>query len=158
MRRQLALAVVSAILWAANARAQQDPLESWRRNHWGIEPTATVHDCLACHGQGELRAHAGHPVDVEYGPAAARPRASLRPLQEAVRRGVLLPDGKLHCYTCHDPRSPWHNHLAIPPGTTPRASVVIGVEASYATERSAPAAGAEVSPTPLCQACHTYGD
>lgn len=158
MIRTVAAAGAAAFLWAAPAGAQLDPLESWRRNHWGIEPTATVHDCLACHGRGELRAHAGHPVDVEYAQAASKPRSSLRSPAEAVRRGVLLVDGRIHCYTCHDPRSRWLNHIAIPPGATPRTSVVIGLDATYAQDRPAPRDGAEVSPTPLCQACHSYGD
>src|SRR5512144_2469686 len=98
MRRELAAGGAGAILGAAAVRAQtEDLLESWKRNHWGIESTATVRDCLACHGRGELRAHAGHPVDVDCAEASRLPRPSLRPLSEALRRGVLLVDGRLHC-------------------------------------------------------------
>ena len=54
----------------AAARAQAlDPLESWKRNHWGIEATATVQDCLACHEGRTLSVHASHPVDVDYATA-----------------------------------------------------------------------------------------
>ncbi len=158
MRRELAVAGASVLLWAPWIGAQEDPLESWRKHHWGIESTATVRDCLACHGRGEVRAHAGHPVDVDYAAATASPQSSLRPLSDALRRGVLLVEGKVHCYTCHDPRSPWFNHVAIPPGASPRMAVVIGLEATYARNGPAPVDGGEVSPTPLCQACHTYGD
>lgn len=159
MRRYLVVAGVGAILCAAAVRAQTNQaLESWKQHHWGIEDTATVPDCLACHQRGELAAHASHPVDVDYAAATVSPRISLRPLAEALRRGVLLVDGKLHCYTCHDPRSPWANHVAIPPGASPRTAVVIGLEVTYAKERPAPVDGGEVSPTPLCQACHPYGD
>ena len=156
MRRDLAVAGAWAILCAA-ARAQAlDPLESWKINHWGIEATATVQDCLACHEGRTLSVHASHPVDVDYATAVSRPRASLRPLAEALRRGVLLADGKVHCYTCHDPRSPWSSHIALPPGAAARSAVVPGVESTYGADRPAPKPGDEVSPTPLCLVCHAY--
>lgn len=157
MRRHLAAACAWAVLCAAAARAQTvEPLESWKRNHWGIEATATVQDCLACHEGRSLSVHASHPVDVDYAAAVSRPSSSLRPLAEALRRGVLLAEGKVHCYTCHDPRSPWRSHVALPPGTTARTAVVPGVESSYEAERPAPRPGDDVSPTPLCLACHAY--
>lgn len=156
MRRQLAAAAALAIL-GATARAQTtDPLERWKRNHWGIEATATVQDCLACHEGGTIRAHASHPVDVDYAAAVGRPGALLRPLDEALRRGVLLSDGKVHCFTCHDPRSPWQSHIALPPGATARSAVMPGNESTYGADRPAPRPGDDVSPTPLCLACHAY--
>jgi hypothetical protein len=148
-----------AVLWTSAAGAETiDPLETWKRNHWGIESTAKVEDCLACHGGTTIRAHSSHPVDVDYATAASRPGASLRPLAEALRRGVLLADGKVHCFSCHDPRSPWQSHIAIPPGSMARSAVVPGVDSTYGDDRPSPLPGTDVSPTPLCRACHTYGD
>lgn len=156
MQRRLASAGAWAILCAAAVAQALDPLESWNRNHWGIEATATVRDCLACHEGRGLSVHASHPVEVDYAAVASRPDASLRPLEEALRRGVLLSDGKVHCYTCHDPRSPWRNHLALPPGSAARSAVVPGDESTYGADRPAPRPGDDVSPTPLCLACHAY--
>lgn len=157
MRRYLA-AAGAWVIWASLANAQVDPLETWKRNHWGIEATAKVQDCLACHQGSLLRSHSSHPVDVDYVAATTRPRASLRPMAEALARGVLLADGKVHCFSCHDPRSPWRNHVALPPDAPARTALVPGATSSYRRERPAPAPGEDVSPTPLCRACHSYGD
>lgn len=169
MRRDLVAAIgVLAIVVAGAARAQApagakpapDPLATWKVNHWGIEATAAVRDCLACHESTGIRRHTSHPLEVDYAAAQARPGVALRPLADAVKRGVYLPDGKIHCLTCHDPRSPWAHHLALPPGAAARRSVQPGVAATYSegAARASPAPGDEVSPKPLCLLCHTYGD
>lgn len=157
MRRDLVAAAAGAILSAMAVHAQTyDPLQVWNQNHWGIESTATVKDCLACHEGTTIHANASHPVDVDYAAALSRPRSSLRPLEQVVRRGVLLADGKVHCFTCHDPRSSWKFHVAIPPGAGTRSAVMPGVPFTYDRDPAPPAPGSEVSPTPLCLCCHAY--
>lgn len=157
MRRDLFAVGACAILAAAAVRAQTyDPLQSWQRNHRGVESTATVHDCVACHGDRSVDVHASHPVEVDYATAARRPGTSLRPPEQVVQRGVLLPDGKIHCFTCHDPRSPWKFHIAIPPGAAPHSAVIPGEASTYDRDRSGPVPGDEVSATPLCLCCHAF--
>ncbi|ABS25240.1 hypothetical protein [Anaeromyxobacter sp. Fw109-5] len=118
---------------------------------------ALVADCVSCHGAG----HAGtssHPVGADYGAAAAR-GGSLRPAVEVVRRGVFLPDGRVQCVTCHDPRSPWADHLALPPGATPKRAVNPADRATFEAEgepQAAPPPGTRVTPKPLCLACHAF--
>lgn len=136
-------------------------IEAWKRNHDGLEPTATVQDCLGCHEGTSLRAHTSHPVDADYASAAGLTGSSLREPAEAQKRGARLPGGKVHCLSCHDPGSPWQSHVALPPGARVRAALVIEDADEGSGEGSAaqePAPGAAVNTMPLCQACHTYGD
>lgn len=156
----LASSVLGVAALAQTAAPPADPLASWNVNHRGIDATATMQDCLACHESMGIHRDTSHPVDVDYAEAQGRSRGSLRPLADAVRRGVFLSDGRIHCLTCHDPRSPWAKHLALPPGARAQRAVRPGVESTY-TEDAAPAsppAGSDVSPKPLCLLCHTYGD
>ncbi|MBI5071132.1 MAG: hypothetical protein HZB56_23190 [Deltaproteobacteria bacterium] len=133
--------------------------------------TATTADCLACHGGSGpgVQLHTSHPVDIDYERARYRPNSSLRPMAEAVKRGVFLPEGQLRCLTCHDARSPWRYRLALPPGAPVKSAVRPGDPRTYdparASERpvphpdaSLPAADRDASPTPLCKLCHTYGE
>lgn len=114
---------------------------------------APVATCLECHGEAGAR-HA-HPVGVPY---ASTRGTSLRPREEVERRGVALPEGNVHCWSCHSASSPWRFHLFIPAGATPRTRVIPGVERTYATGGTLPPPGSDVSPKPLCMACHTIGD
>lgn len=125
-------------------------------------PTRT---CLECH-----RGHAGrsHPVDVDYVSAALRPNADLRAPAEVIRRGLLLPDGRLECVTCHDARSPWAAKIALPPGAPVLPAVITGRRETYegranwrivkASALPALPPGSAVSPAPLCAACHSLAD
>jgi hypothetical protein len=105
-------------------------------------PTA---QCLSCHAQS---GPGNHVVDVPYAGSS-----ELRPADEVVRRGVHLPGGQIRCTTCHDARSPWKDHIALPPGAKATRAVDVGNPATY--ERPTPARpGDAVSPKPLCLACH----
>ncbi|GAO01160.1 hypothetical protein [Anaeromyxobacter sp. PSR-1] len=116
---------------------------------------APVEACVACHEEA-LMPNGNHPVGRVYAPGAA---SSLRPRAEVERRGVALPDGRVHCWSCHALRSRWRYHLAIPEGAATRPRVVPGDPSPYEHASGAPLPpGADVSPKPLCQACHTYGD
>ncbi len=153
--------VSSGVQAAAPAAGQTGSLEAWNRNHEGLEPTASVQECLGCHEGTSLRAHTSHPVDADYATVAGRPDASLRPPDEAQRRGARLPGGRLHCLSCHDPRSPWRSHVALPAGARVRAALhgaMADEDAKPAAPAPAPASGEAVNTMPLCQACHTYGD
>jgi hypothetical protein len=118
--------------------------------------------CLECHsGARGPRIRRTHPV------GAYRRGPGLRAPEEVVRRGVLLPGGAVECVTCHDRRSPWKDHVALPPGAAAVAAVDARDPASYQgrpgwREASAhgigPPPGAAVSPAPLCAACHTHAD
>ena len=116
-------------------------------------------ECMRCHGL-----HQTHPVDFEYAPAAARRPEALRPAEEAVRRGVFLPEGQVKCVTCHDAQSPWKYRIALPPGAAAHPAVDLSSPRTYETPRKIieaqppPPRGAAVTPTPLCRSCHTYGD
>jgi len=125
---------------------------------------APAEHCLACHG-AQTRTH---PVDIPYAAARSGP-SSLRDQQEVMKRGVFLPDGTIRCASCHDARSPWRGHLAIPGGSEVQAAVNPRDPASYELRAGSATmprplnaagarSGAAVSPTPLCQACHTIGD
>lgn len=114
-------------------------------------------DCLACHA-GASGGHANHPVDVDYAAARARTRG-LRATGDVIARGVLLPFGEVRCVTCHERRSRFRDHLAIPPGAMVRPAVSprdrsTWERAAAARPPASLAAGAAVSPTPLCLACH----
>jgi len=93
--------------------------------------------CLGCHEQGEaaprIAEHASHPWDVAY--QVTRRRASpLRPAPAALARGVVMPDGRVTCLSCHAAASRERFRLRLPQDDGPVA------------ER-------------LCQACHvTPGD
>lgn len=137
----------------------QGGFEAWKRNHDGLESTATVQDCLGCHEGTSLRAHTSHPVDADYASAAGLTGSSLREPAEAQKRGARLPGGKMHCLSCHDPGSPWRSHIALPTGARVRAALVVE-ESDDASPKAtaAPAPGSAVNTMPLCQVCHTYGD
>jgi hypothetical protein len=122
--------------------------------------TVPADECMACHGL-----HQTHPVDLDYDAVAWRPGSGLRPAPEVVSRGVFLPDGKLRCVTCHDARSNWRYRLVLPPGAAARPAVDSRRPETFedgpARQRalSRPLEpGADVSPTPLCKACHTLGE
>ncbi|BDG09261.1 hypothetical protein [Anaeromyxobacter paludicola] len=117
---------------------------------------AAADDCLVCH---EL--HRTHPVDFPYPYPAFSRSPSLRTPDEAVRRGVFLPDGMIRCGTCHDGASPYRYRLAIPPGAQVAPAVKVGpvtaASSRRATRATAPApASGDVTPTPLCLSCHAY--
>jgi hypothetical protein len=114
--------------------------------------------CMECHPF-----HRSHPVDLDYEAARLRPGSGLRPAQDVVARGVFLPDNQVRCASCHEARSRWAAHLAIPPGAKVRPSVRTDRPDTY--ERPVPLTppealprGTSVSPKPLCVACHTVGD
>jgi hypothetical protein len=127
---------------------------------------ATTQDCTVCH-MGFAQGHS-HPVDVNQDSARSR---SLRPAAEVVKRGVFLADGKVTCLSCHDGNSPWKAKLALPPDAQLRERVKPGDPRTYASGLMRPSAltgltattgkqrlpaGTEVSPTPLCKACHAF--
>jgi hypothetical protein len=134
---------------------------------------ATTRDCTACHVG--LEGRHSHPVDVDHESARFRSMRgsgpSLRPAAEVVKRGVFLADGKVTCLTCHDGSSPWKAKLALPPDALLREPVKPGSPQTYDPEQMRPStmkgltatsgkqllpAGTEVSPTPLCKACHSF--
>lgn len=116
--------------------------------------TSTSADCLVCHRSGGSagQRRACHPVAIDYA-SASRARASLRPFEEVVRRGVSLPDRELRCVTCHDGRSPWAHAVVLPPGATPAPAVADPPARGGQT----PAPGDHVDAKPLCLACHLLG-
>lgn len=91
---------------------------------------------------------------VDYRSAEIQSHGRLRPIAEVIRRGVLLPDGKLECVTCHDPRSQWADHIALPPGATVRPDEDAEETNGAAAAQPVLAPGSRVSPKPLCLACH----
>jgi hypothetical protein len=124
----------------------------------------TSESCVACHRVGS---GSNHPFDVDYATAIAmHPYSGLRSPEEVVKRGVFLVEGKVSCRTCHDPRSPWENHIALPPGARPTPAVNPRDRQTYedGPERTArirelqhPQVGGErrkVSAKPLCLVCH----
>ncbi|HET8734646.1 MAG TPA: hypothetical protein VFM45_12850 [Anaeromyxobacteraceae bacterium] len=132
----------------------------------GSGNAATTRDCTACHANHQ-GSHS-HPVDV-YQDAVRS--SSLRTSAEVVRRGVFLADGKVSCLSCHDGNSTWKFKLALPPDAKLREPVKPGNAATYDPAQMAPSrlagltattgrqvlpAGTEVSPTPLCKACHAF--
>ena len=134
---------------------------------------AATRDCTACHAG--LEGRHSHPVDVDHESARFRSMRgsgpSLRTAAEVVKRGVFLADGKVTCLTCHDGSSPWKAKLALPPDALLREPVKPGNPQTYDPAQMRPSAmkgftastgkqflpaGTEVSPTPLCKACHSF--
>jgi hypothetical protein len=117
--------------------------------------------CLTCH-----TVHPSHAVDVDYEQAVSSGRHDLRAASEVVRRGLLLPGGRVSCHTCHDANSHWKYRIVIPPGSQVRAAVVRGDSKSYGPSQPSARAmtleeakatlpsGYAVSPKPLCLVCH----
>jgi hypothetical protein len=139
----------------------------------GATNVATTRDCTACHVG--LEGNHSHPVDVDHEAARFRSRGgsgpTLRPAAEVVKRGIFLADGKVTCLTCHDGSSPWKAKLALPPDAQLREPVKPGNPQTYdpsqmppstmkgltaATGKQVLPVGTEVSPTPLCKACHSF--
>jgi hypothetical protein len=158
---EAAAAIAAACLALAGPAAAKGSTEGSCSLRTPGSERATARDCAACHrtlGAGN------HAVDLDYAEAAARSRGGLRPLDEAVRRGAFLPEGRVQCVTCHDARSPWADHVSLPPRGTVRPAVNPDDPATYddaliAAARAAPLRrGAAVSPKPLCMVCHTIGD
>ncbi|MGE5049088.1 MAG: hypothetical protein ACM3PC_10990 [Deltaproteobacteria bacterium] len=114
--------------------------------------------CVSCH-RGDTPGN--HPVGISYAAAQAG-SDGLRPAAEVIRRGVHLPDGEVRCTTCHDGSSPWKHRIALPPGTKPTPAVnpldpktYDPVEKLKAPPMPSPLPPeTEVSPKPLCLACH----
>ncbi len=121
---------------------------------------ATTADCTACHSTYASSSHT-HPVDVYQDGGRSR---SLRSSAEVVRRGVFLADGRVSCLSCHDGNSGWKYKLALPPGSGAVARVTPGTSSTYtmrapvrlasASSTATMPTGSDVSPTPLCLACH----
>lgn len=122
----------------------------------GAGNLATTSDCTACH-TGHATRHS-HPVDVYQDSLRSR---SLRTSAEVVKRGVFLADGKVTCLSCHDGNSSWKYKIALPPGSATRPRVKPGDPQTYAPGMilrvaTALPAGSDVSPAPLCVACHAF--
>ncbi|HET8723251.1 MAG TPA: hypothetical protein VFM53_03540 [Anaeromyxobacteraceae bacterium] len=116
----------------------------------------TTSDCTACHTA--YAARHSHPVDVPQDSMRSR---SLRPSAEVIRRGVFLADGRVTCLSCHDGDSAWKYKLAMPPGAALRPRVKPGRPETYAVpvalrDPASMALGSDVSPAPLCKACHAF--
>ncbi|MFY3745492.1 hypothetical protein ACOQFB_16390 [Anaeromyxobacter sp. Red801] len=151
--RPTILAVLSALAALAPAPiAGQTVPGRWDEIH-GSLLGAPVSTCVECHEEA-ARMHQAHPVDVPYGPDAS---GMLRPRAEVERRGVALPDGRVHCWSCHSATSRWRFHLFLPQGTAARRRVIPGVEGTYEDRQGeALPDGSDVSPKPLCLACHAF--
>ncbi|MEI6224154.1 MAG: hypothetical protein WCS72_05345 [Deltaproteobacteria bacterium] len=122
----------------------------------GAGNLSSTSDCTSCHTS--YAAKHSHPVDVYQDGGRSR---SLRTSAEVVRRGVFLSDGKVTCLSCHDGNSTWKYKIAMPPGAEPRPRVKPGNPLTYAPGMVVRAAmampsGSDVSPTPLCKACHAF--
>ncbi|BDG09239.1 hypothetical protein [Anaeromyxobacter paludicola] len=156
-RRTLAQAVYGDALPAAIAPAGQAAAPPEPRCSLFVpgKEAAAADDCLGCH---EL--HSSHRVDFAY-PAVVQRGGALRTAAEAVRRGAFLPEGRVRCGTCHDGRSEYRYHLAIPAGAKLRPAVNPRDPVNHRALAGAPSQPGvlrDVSPTPLCQTCHSYGD
>ncbi|BDG05229.1 hypothetical protein [Anaeromyxobacter oryzae] len=122
---------------------------------------ARVADCAPCHDRSN---HPTHPIGVDYVEAAKMSPERFRPAAEVLARGVYLRNGEVACGTCHDPSSPWKNHIALPQGAPARPAVVPGRPETYDARQSeqtvnpgaAPSKRTEVSAKPLCMACHAF--
>jgi hypothetical protein len=158
----------------ANRPVEKRPAQSAGPVHCALAAATAPQDtssdaCLACHGSagpGPLFTHT-HPVNVDYGPAQARSRGTLRKADAVAAKGVAVPQGKVQCVTCHDAKSPWAKWIALPAGAAARpAADRRGGNADDAPSWRIPSAvpapalaqGAEVSSAPLCAACHTFAD
>lgn len=111
-------------------------------------------ECAACHG---LQSHSGHPYDLTYqGSVSPVGGRALRSREEALRRGMFLPDGQLRCVTCHDGRSPWRYFLRLPPGAALTHAVIPARPATYENTSQLPPVrpGDDVGRKPLCLGCH----
>jgi hypothetical protein len=143
---------------ASPASTQSD---AWEEIHAGLED-ASSQDCLGCHASSlpTVEVHNSHPVDIDYSAATAKAGGKLRSAEKVRGSGVTLREGKVGCLTCHAFGSPWKHHVAIPKGAKARARVRIADPRTYEDEHAAasgaPTAGAEVSPKPLCEACHVF--
>ncbi len=154
--------------------AEKKPAQGAGPVHCALAAPAAPQDapsdaCLACHGNsgpGPLFTHT-HPVNVDYGPAQARSRGTLRKLDAVTAKGVALPQAKVQCVTCHDAKSPWAKWIALPAGAVarPAADRRAGKAEDAPNWRIPPAVpapplakGTEVSSAPLCAACHTFAD
>jgi hypothetical protein len=122
----------------------------------GSAATSTQ-ECLRCHARGS---HGSHPVDLDYDRFAGGRGELLRSAAEVVRRGLLLPDGRLHCVTCHDGMARWKHHLAVPPGSEIRLAVDRRDPATFDGKgtpwgaRATLPPGTDVARRALCTACH----
>jgi hypothetical protein len=133
----------------------------------GAVSSATTRQCTACHAN-EGSGHS-HPIDVPQEGGRSR---MLRSAAEVVKRGVFLQDGMVTCLSCHDGNSKWKYKIALPSGSQVRSRVVagrtetyespvvpvsigVGVPGGPVTVSTYPA-GSDVSPTPLCKACHAF--
>jgi hypothetical protein len=118
---------------------------------------ATTSDCTACHSN--YQSQHSHPVDVYQDAGRSR---SLRKAAEVVRRGVFLADGKITCLSCHDGNSQWKYKIALPPDArtnprvNPRDPSTFAPGMLVRTAATTMPAGSDVSPTPLCKACHGF--
>jgi hypothetical protein len=122
--------------------------------------------CLECHRR--LGNAGSHPVNIDYQAAQLRTDGSLRPVTAVVAKGVFLPGGVVHCTTCHDARSPWANHIALPPGSValpavdPRKPETYENAPNWRVAQITGAAplppGTSVGAAPLCAVCHTVAD
>lgn len=118
---------------------------------------ATTSDCTACHAN--YQAQHSHPVDVYQDSGRS---SSLRKAAEVVKRGVFLADGKVTCLSCHDGNSKWKYKIALPPDAQTNPRVKPRDPTTYApglvvrTAATTMPAGSDVSPTPLCKACHGF--
>jgi hypothetical protein len=123
----------------------------------GAGNLATTSDCTVCHSN--YQAQHSHPVDVYQDAGRSR---SLRKAAEVVRRGVFLADGKVTCLSCHDGNSKWKYKIALPPDAQTNPRVKPRDPTTYApglavrVASTTMPAGSDVSPTPLCKACHGF--
>jgi hypothetical protein len=78
----------------------------------------------------------------------------LRKADEVVHRGVRIPSGQVRCTTCHDARSPWKDHVSLPPGSTVFRAIDLRDRSSYEGPPRPARPGDAVSVKPLCFACH----
>jgi hypothetical protein len=153
MRWNVAVAVLVAAALVCAARAS-DPLDRCLLFKPGADAVPTQ-ACVSCH-RGDTPGN--HPVGMSYAAAQAG-SDGLRPAAEVIRRGVHLPEGEVRCTTCHDASSPWKHRIALPPGTRPTPAVNPSDPKTYDEKLKAPLPSplppeTEVSPKPLCLACH----
>jgi hypothetical protein len=125
------------------------------------DTTAAPSTCRACHAFTRC-----HPYDVDYARLASASRGALRTAEEVIRRGLFLPEGRMTCHTCHDAGSWWGQRLVIPPTSRVSARVVPGDASTYDAAnpkiqsmtveqaRATLPRDTDLSPKPLCLACH----